>query len=142
MTSELSDEERLLAQLCREPQETAWLEFKENLADTEQIGEYVSALSNGAVLESRAQAYLVWGVSDHEHNIVGTAVDPTRLKVGAEDFVPWLLRLLTPHVDLNFIKVCVSVDVTVWMLEIAAARTRRWGSRASSMFGWVRTRRS
>jgi hypothetical protein len=51
--------ESLLADLCREPRETPWLEFKENKAVPQEIGEYVSALANGAVLAGRARAYMV-----------------------------------------------------------------------------------
>jgi hypothetical protein len=36
----------LLHDLCSQPQEQQWLEFKLNGADHEQIGEYTSAMSN------------------------------------------------------------------------------------------------
>lgn len=118
-----SDEaEILLAQLCREPRETAWLEFKENKADPQEIGEYASALANSAVLAGRGSAYLVWGVRDSDHQIVGTTFSPEDLKVGNEDFIPWLTRGLEPQVTLVFTK--VDVGSVVWILEIGAARDR------------------
>lgn len=122
MLADLDAAEQLLARLCREPRETNWLEFKENYVDLEGIGEYVSALSNSAVLANRAHAYLVWGVQDGSHKIVGTTFEPSALKKGNEDFEPWLVRLLEPQVSLSFIKVVVGVSV-VWILEIGAAHT-------------------
>lgn len=41
----------LLRELCKLPQETEWVEFKENAADPHDIGEYISALANSAALE-------------------------------------------------------------------------------------------
>jgi predicted HTH transcriptional regulator len=43
----------LLDRLLREPGENAWLEFKVNNADLREIGEYVSALANAAMLAGR-----------------------------------------------------------------------------------------
>lgn len=122
---DLSPEEAefLLADLCREPRETPWLEFKENKAEPHEIGEYVSALANAAVLAGRGRAYMVWGVRDADHQIVGTRFAPETLKVGNEDFIPWLTRGLEPQVTLAFTKAEVG-DARVLLLEIAAARER------------------
>jgi ATP-dependent DNA helicase RecG len=68
--SAMEDTARLLRRLLDEDRESAWLEFKTNLADPQQIGEYVSALANGAALEGRSHGYLVWGVDDATHEIV------------------------------------------------------------------------
>ncbi len=121
----LSPEEAefLLADLCREPRETPWLEFKENKAEPQEIGEYVSALANAAVLAGRVRAYMVWGVRDADHQIVGTRFAPETLKVGNEDFIPWLTRGLEPQVTLSFTKVEVG-SAPVWLLEMSAARER------------------
>lgn len=124
------NEKHLLADLCGHPAETEWLEFKENFADTKAIGEYVSALSNSAMLHQREHAYLIWGVRDGDHAIVGTDFDPYSLKVGNEDFIPWLTRLLEPQTMLRFSVVRVSDDVRAVILYIDAARDRPvrfWG---------------
>jgi predicted HTH transcriptional regulator len=68
----------LLAELCRQPHETEWLEFKENQERPDDIGEYISALSNSAVLAGRAHAYVVWGMRDHDHMVVGTSFSPRK----------------------------------------------------------------
>jgi predicted HTH transcriptional regulator len=115
--------ESLLADLCREPRETTWLEFKENYAEPQDIGEYVSALANAAVLAGRGHAYMVWGVRDGDHQIVGTSFSPEAHKVGNEDFVPWLIRGLDPQVTLSFTEIPVG-DSRVCLLEVSAARER------------------
>ena len=52
MTTDRSPE--YLASLVRElsklPDETEWVEFKQNNADPQEIGEYLSALANSAAL--------------------------------------------------------------------------------------------
>lgn len=118
-----SDEERLLADLCRERQETPWLEFKENNGNPQEVGEYISALSNSAALAGRGAGYLVWGATDVGHRVVGTSFDPHTTRKGGEDLIPWLARMLEPHVSFEFKKVSVG-GLTVWILEVAAARHR------------------
>ncbi len=44
----------LVRELCKLPQETEWVEFKENDAEPENIGEYLSALANSAALAGKA----------------------------------------------------------------------------------------
>lgn len=118
------NERHFLADLCRHAAETEWLEFKENFADAKAIGEYISALSNSAMLHEREHAYLVWGVRDDDHAIVGTNFDPYSLKVGNEDFVPWLTRLLEPQTMFRFSTITISNDVRAVILYINAARDR------------------
>ena len=38
------------------------------------IGEDISALANSAVLADHSHAYMIWGVDDDTHDIVGTMV--------------------------------------------------------------------
>lgn len=68
---------RLVEELCEQPQESEWLEFKVNNGDPAAIGEYVSALANSAALCGRSSAYLIWGVEDASRSIVGTSFDPS-----------------------------------------------------------------
>ena len=64
----------LLKELRSLPKETEWAEFKKDNADPNEIGEYISALSNSAALCGKTNAYLVWGIADSSHDIIGTAV--------------------------------------------------------------------
>lgn len=66
------------------------------------IGEYISALSNTAALEGKKDAYLVWGVEDDTHKIIGTTFRPSEAKKGNEELESWLLRLLSPRIMFRF----------------------------------------
>ncbi|MBD8517281.1 ATP-binding protein [Plantibacter sp. CFBP 8804] len=120
----LTPDHRLIAELCLEDAERPWLEFKENNADPREIGEYISALSNAAVLHGRTHAYMVWGVRDSDHLVVGTIFDPWNTRAKGEDFIPWLTRNLDPQVYFQFRRVAISGETTVVLLEIDAARSR------------------
>ena len=89
----------VLDELLSQPSETEWLEFKKTNISSEEIGEYLSALSNAALLHNKAAAYLVFGIEDLTHAIIGTSFRPRTSKVGNEDLENWLARLLSPRVD-------------------------------------------
>lgn len=92
---------RLLTELCSQSQENEWTEFKQNNADPEKIGEYLSALSNSAALHRKEAAYLIWGVETGTHNVVGTTFKPRQARKGNEELENWLLRLLVPRIDVK-----------------------------------------
>jgi len=92
----------LLVELCKQPAETGVVEFKENNSSPDDIGEYISALSNTAALNGKAEAYVVWGVRDKTHEIVGTTFQPALAKKGNENLENWLTRLLEPQVHIQF----------------------------------------
>ena len=94
----------LLQELRQLPKETEWVEFKCNNANPEEIGEYISALANSAALEGKANAYLVWGIADGTHDVVGTTFRPTRAKKGNEELENWLVRLLSPRIHFRFVE--------------------------------------
>ncbi|MCK5853916.1 MAG: ATP-binding protein [Cocleimonas sp.] len=102
------------------PQETEWVEFKQNRANEEEIGEYISALANSATVLGKVTAYMVWGVDDKEHDIVGTTFKPSTFKVGNEELENWLLRLLEPKINFHFYELTID-DKAVVLLEISAA---------------------
>ena len=110
----------LVNELRKLSKETEWVEFKVNDAEPQEIGEYLSALSNAAALQGKAFAYLVWGVADCTHDLVGTIFDPKSTKVGNEELENWLLRLLSPRIDFHFHRFEVESKVVV-LLEIGQA---------------------
>lgn len=110
----------LLHELRKLPRETEWLEFKHNNAKPEEVGEYLSALANSAALAGKVHAYLVWGVDDASHGIIGTTFDPVRAKVGKEELESWLLRLLSPKINFRFHSLQAD-EKPVVLLEIGAA---------------------
>lgn len=110
----------LLNELRSLPKETEWVEFKRNDDNPQAIGEYLSALSNAAALCGKANAYIVWGIDDGSHEIVGTVFDPAKAKKGNEELESWLLRLLKPKLHFQFHSIHVD-GKTIVLLEIPRA---------------------
>ncbi len=94
--------EHLFQRLIALPQETEWVEFKENQADPMEIGRYISGLANAAALHGQPAAYLVWGVQDSSHAVVGTRFRPRSAKKGNENLEAWLARMVEPRPHLLF----------------------------------------
>ena len=92
MTTDRSEEylKALLRELCALPAETEWVEFKHNNQDPQEIGEYISSLSNSATLCGKTNAYLVWGVNNETHDVVGTTFTSHTTKKGNEELENWL----------------------------------------------------
>lgn len=110
----------IVRKLRKLPAESEWFEFKVNDVEPREIGEYISALSNAAALTGKPFAYLIWGVADGDHAVVGTSFDPHAAKVGNEELENWLLRNLTPQVGFRFFEVRMDGRPVV-LLEIAPA---------------------
>ncbi len=110
----------LVHELRKLPAETEWVEFKENDSDPQEIGEYLSALANSAALCGKAHAYVVWGIEDATHAIVGTSFSPATAKKGNEELESWLLHLLSPKIHFRFFPVTVDGHPLV-LLEIGHA---------------------
>ena len=91
--------DQLVGSLLLLPKETEWIEFKHNNSNPEEIGEYISALSNSAALLGKEAAYLLWGVEDGTKRLLGTSFAPRLAKVGNEELENWLHRSVHPHVD-------------------------------------------
>lgn len=89
---------QLLTSLRALSHETEWVEFKHNDADPEDIGEYLSALSNSAALLGKDAGYIVWGIEDQSHKIVGTNFKPRSRKVNGQELESWLVQHLTPRI--------------------------------------------
>ena len=92
----------LVRELAELPSETEWVEFKENNADPDDIGEYISALGNSATYHEKNSAYLIWGISNENHDIIGTSFDYRTYKVGNEELENWLRHMLSDNADFEF----------------------------------------
>lgn len=110
----------LLRECIALPAETEWVEFKHNNDNPQEVGEYISALSNSAALHGKANAYLVWGIDDKTHNVLGTEFRPKTQKKGNEELENWLLRLLEPKIHFHFYSFEFEGQHVV-LLEIARA---------------------
>jgi predicted HTH transcriptional regulator len=100
--------------------EAAWVEFKQNNTAPETIGVLASAISNAARLSGQQTGYILWGVEDATHSIIGTAFDPEAHRVGNQVFSLWLAQRLSPSIAFQFHAVPHPLGRVV-LMEIPAA---------------------
>ena len=110
----------LVKELLKFPRESEWIEFKHNNARKEDIGSYLSALSNSAALLGKATGYVIWGTEDNTHAIIGTTFNPFMQKIGNEELESWLLQRLNPKLNFRFHQVEIDGSHVV-ILELPAA---------------------
>ncbi|MGN0097721.1 MAG: ATP-binding protein [Candidatus Methanomethylophilaceae archaeon] len=72
---------------------------------------------NSALINKEDAAYLIWGVEDETHNIVGTSFDPNREKVGSEELLFWLRKQISNNLSFFFTPVVVD-GFTVVVLTV------------------------
>ena len=112
------DARRLVDELCRLPHETEWVEFKHN--NPMEIGDYLSALSNSACLHEKPKGYLVFGVEDGTHRVVGTTFKPRKEKVGNEELENWLTHNLEPRIHFRIHEFDYEAGKPVVLFEVDA----------------------
>lgn len=100
---EYTDFKKLIDAFVAKPRETEWLEFKHNFHSKEEIGERISALANSAYLANMPFGYIVFGIDDENHNILGTDLYAKQKKIGNEELESWLSTRLNPRVDFEVI---------------------------------------
>ena len=93
----------LLHRLLKEPTEGSWLEFKQSNQDPKMIGECISACANAAILAGKERAYLVFGIEDKTKRKIGTTVRLDGMKVGGENFINWISRMVEPRLLMEFL---------------------------------------
>ncbi len=110
----------LVRELRKLSHETEWSEFKVNYRESRAVGRYISALANAAALHGKTHAYMLWGIENGTHTVVGTDFSPATAKKGNEPLETWLLRLLSPRIDFHFYEVTAD-ERRVVLLEIDRA---------------------
>lgn len=110
----------LIDQLRAELSESSWLEFKVGNTDPDMIGRCCSALANGARIDGRDMAYMVWGIADETHAVVGTDFNPDTKKSGNQALPLWLANSLQPSIAFSF-RTVDHPDGRLVLLEIPAA---------------------
>lgn len=113
----------LVRELSKLSEEVEWVEFKCNNKDLERIAKYISGLSNAATLWERPKAYLIWGIDDVAHEIVGTQFEYRKTKKGNEELEAWLARMVNPKINFKFYEVEMEKDTKVVLIEIPCAET-------------------
>ena len=115
----------LVRSLAALPTEEECVEFKVNNQDPERIAKYISALSNVATLRNRPVAYIVWGIEDGSHAIVGTSFEYRKAKKGNMELELWLTQQINPKINFRFHEVLFDSDtegtVRVTLIEIPCA---------------------
>ncbi|MDA3904531.1 MAG: ATP-binding protein [Bacteroidales bacterium] len=119
----IEDLHNLLEELVAHPIETQWIEFKMGVGSitNEQIGEYISAMSNGATISNQPFGYMVWGVDDNTHEVKGTNFCFTTAKQGNQDLELWVRNLLHPKISFEIFEF-IYQDKNVVMLRIPSAK--------------------
>lgn len=114
----------LVQELINYPNETEWLEFKHNNYEPQMIGRDISALANSATLSEKSCAYMLWGIDDETHEIIGTDKDLRTLKKGSQELENWLRSLLSNNADFEFSSIEVNNKrVGVLIIYSAANQT-------------------
>lgn len=113
----------LIEKLRSYSDETEWVEFKVNNYTPDMIGEYISAISNSAALHEKEWGYLVWGVHDKTHEIIGTEFNYKKTKIGNEELENWLSIHLKPRLDFRFYDVEIGDNNLVIMFVPAATNS-------------------
>lgn len=133
------DPHALLRTLSQQPRETEWLEFKVGYFNADDIGEYVSGLANSAILLGQERAYLVFGVENQTHKVVGTSISIKDEKVGNEPFENWLCRWLDPRLNLEILEFSAEgKKIAMIIIDPAYERPVRFKNQAFIRIGSIK----
>ena len=114
----------LLDDLVKQPNESEWVEFKLNFHSEQEIGERISALANGASIQNQDFGYLVFGVEDKTHQIVGTTFKPRQHLKSNEELEHWLAQRLDPRIDFRIYEFLYSLGKHIAVFVIPAAQNK------------------
>jgi predicted HTH transcriptional regulator len=98
MGTKIEDPTAFLDSVRAFEREPDWVEFKQNNFENDTVGQYVSALANSAIIHEKDEAYLIFGIENGTHDVVGTNVNVAAKTVGSEPFMLWLSKYLEPHI--------------------------------------------
>jgi ATP-dependent DNA helicase RecG len=110
----------LVDDLLRLPAEAEWVEFKLNNTEPERIARTACALSNAARLADHHFAYILWGIRNDDHEIIGSDFEPSTARRHGQPLLLWLAKVLKPDVSFEFHSVSHPKG-RVLLLQIPAA---------------------
>lgn len=102
-------------------EEQNWFEFKDGWYEPDGIGEYISALSNSAVMLGKDEGYLIWGINNNTHEYTNTKLNYHK-DVKNEPLEHYLARNVTPGIYFRFDEDIINGNRVV-VLRIPAAHT-------------------
>ncbi len=100
--------------------EQEWFEFKDNIYKPDDIGEYISALSNAALMEGEPFGYMIWGIENKSHEFTNTKFNYQKDHNG-EPLQHYLSRNISPSIYFHFDETLIDGNRVV-VLSIPAAR--------------------
>jgi len=111
----------ILESLCSKPSETEIVEFKraENSFDKDDLGKYFSALSNEANLKNQPDAWLLFGIDNKTHKVVGSNYKPNRPSL--DELKKTIADQTTNRITFDEIYELTYDDKRVIMFQIPAA---------------------
>lgn len=101
--------------------EYEWLDFKESFFSIDEVGQYISAISNGAALCGKEFGYIIWGIKDSTKEIIGTTINFDK-DIDGEPYKHYLARKLKPSIAFE-VKEFIYNDKRIVMLIIPAAKS-------------------
>lgn len=123
MNSDL-DIKLLVEQLRHHDSETEWIEFKTNNTNPEMIGTCLSALANSACRLGIPTAYMLWGIDDATHEVVGSAFRYRLERRGNEELENWLRHHLSENASFEFVETEIDGNpITVLVISAALFHT-------------------
>jgi predicted HTH transcriptional regulator len=110
----------IIADIQASPKESEWVEVKVNNYKPELIGEYISALANGAAYMGQSKAYLAFGIDDSTHALVGTTYKPKEDKIGNQEIENWIATQLSPRIDFYIQEITINEKrIVVFIIDSA-----------------------
>jgi ATP-dependent DNA helicase RecG len=104
------------------PQENEWVEFKTGSATTnERLGQYISALSNAACIHNQDFGYLVFGIIDDTHEVIGTTFKFKNRKEGNQELELYIRQYLHPSIRFSHF-ICSYGTFHVEIFKVPAAK--------------------
>lgn len=113
----------IISDIQASPKECEWIEIKCNNKEPHLIGEYISALANGAAYMGQSRGYLAYGIEDATHTIVGTDFQPKNEKIGNEELENWLAVHLVPRIDFSINEIVIDGKHIVLFVIDSAGNT-------------------
>lgn len=115
-------------QIASIQKENRYIEFKSNYQIPDKLGQYISALSNGACLDGKDFGYLYFGVQDETLEIVGTSFDPSKEKAQGNQSLELYLRvMISPKInftidDFTYLKNGAPLHIVVFRIPAAISQ--------------------
>jgi len=111
-----------LDELVKKPHESECVEFKLNFHSCDEIGQSISALSNGACICNQPYGSLIFGVEDSTNIIKGTTFKGKSYKKGNEEIEHWLATRLNPRIDFRIYEFDYDAKRHITLFLIPAAK--------------------